>query len=169
MVSPFGFAPRSGNSEPMKSLKPLGTAAGRLLSLAFSSPVEGAMPRYLLASTSGAEPALILMNWDFWLKNHAPRQRARCRKSEGSCHEWLRKFCRTKLERIELLCLIWNAGGGSKAMCSWTSLQDAFMDQCVLDFGPEEELIKCIGTWAAYGRLPRTQSQIEFVLLLEVL
>lgn len=55
---------RSGNSAPMKCLKPLGTAAGRLLSLAFSAPVEGAMPRYLLASTSGAESALVLMNWE---------------------------------------------------------------------------------------------------------
>lgn len=55
---------RSGNSGPMKSLKPLGTAGGRLLSLAFSAPVEGAGPRYLMASTSGAEATLVLMNWD---------------------------------------------------------------------------------------------------------
>lgn len=55
---------RSGNSGPMKSLKPLGTAGGRLLSLAFSAPVEGAVPRYLMASTSGAEATLVLINWD---------------------------------------------------------------------------------------------------------
>lgn len=60
---------RSGNSGPMKSLKPLGTAGGRLLSLAFSAPVEGAGPRYLMASTSGAEASLVLINWDTWLKS----------------------------------------------------------------------------------------------------
>lgn len=53
----------------MKSLKPLGTAGGRLLSLAFSAPVEGAGPRYLMASTSGAEASLVLINWDTWLKS----------------------------------------------------------------------------------------------------
>lgn len=53
----------------MKSLKPLGTAGGRLLSLAFSAPVEGAGPRYLMASTSGAEATLVLINWDTWLKS----------------------------------------------------------------------------------------------------
>jgi len=58
---------RCGNSGPMKSLKPLGTAGGRLLSLAFSAPVEGAGPRYLMASTSGAEATLVLMNWEPWL------------------------------------------------------------------------------------------------------
>ena len=51
----------------MKSLKPLGTAGGRLLSLAFSAPVEGAGPRYLMASTTGAEATLVLMNWEPWL------------------------------------------------------------------------------------------------------
>ncbi len=60
---------RSGNSGPMKSLKPLGTAGGRLLSLAFSAPVEGAVPRYLMASTSGAEATLVLINWDTCLKS----------------------------------------------------------------------------------------------------
>lgn len=68
---------RSGNSGPMKGLRPIGTAAGRLLSLAFSAPVEGASagPRYLLASTSGAEAALVLMNWAPWPLRHMNRCR----------------------------------------------------------------------------------------------
>ena len=88
---------RSGNSGPVKALRPIGLAAGRLVALAFSAPVEGASagPRYLLSSTHGAEAMLQLMNW-------APKAFARLRKDAQDAEKVL---CKCKLPgAVDRLC-----------------------------------------------------------------
>ncbi|CAJ1429043.1 unnamed protein product [Effrenium voratum] len=62
------FDLKSGNSGPVKMVRPFGGAA-RVLSLAFSGSHEGgagagSAPKYLLAASQGPEPTLALMNWD---------------------------------------------------------------------------------------------------------
>mmetsp|Transcript_74009 Transcript_74009/g.130742 ORF Transcript_74009/g.130742 Transcript_74009/m.130742 type:complete len:1319 (-) Transcript_74009:59-4015(-) len=56
----------AGSSKPMKTLRPVsGGATSRLVTVAWSAvPQDGGVPKYLAATTSGSEAAVIVMGWE---------------------------------------------------------------------------------------------------------